>query len=77
MTDTQVMQDPYKSAIQGEKRVVHRFDHGIDVSINLSHVLLAIAVIAGIYYYKTRVSGSNSDDTDTPKNVIDTTEDIQ
>jgi len=42
----QVMSDPLPENIEGQKVVTHRFDHGIDWSVNVSHLLLAAAVLA-------------------------------
>jgi hypothetical protein len=75
MSDAQIMQDPYRSEIEGQKIVTHEFNHGIDYQINLSHVLLAIGIVVAIYVYKTRLTSSDDSETDTnTPNVIDTTD---
>lgn len=61
------MVDPPRENITGEKVVHHRFDHGIDWSVNVSHLLVALAVLAVLLYLKP---WSNSDDEDaTPGGV--------
>jgi len=42
----QVMSDPLPENIEGQKVVTHRFDHGIDWSVNVSHLLVGLAVLA-------------------------------
>lgn len=51
MTDD-LMVDPPRENITGEKVVQHRFDHGIDWSVNVSHMLIAIAVVVFLLYAK-------------------------
>lgn len=61
MADT-VMADPKPENIDGEKIVHHRFDHGIDWSVNVSHVLLALAVLAALaYLYRRREDSEDSE----------------
>jgi hypothetical protein len=53
----QVMSDPLPENIEGQKVVTHRFDHGIDWSVNVSHLLLAVAVLAVAWIvYRQRAS---------------------
>jgi hypothetical protein len=59
MTDD-VMTDPLPENIEGQKVVTHRFDHGIDWQVNVSHVLLAVVAVAVVFVvYKNR-DGENS-----------------
>jgi len=62
MTDD-VMVDPPRENIDGEKIVHHRFDHGIDWQVNVSHVLLALVVLALAVVY---LKGRDSSDDDSP-----------
>lgn len=57
------MVDPPRENIDGEKIVHHRFDHGIDWQVNVSHVLLAAAALAAIWYLSKRSSSDDEDGT--------------
>lgn len=61
MTDD-VMVDPPRENIDGEKIVHHRFDHGVDWEVNVSHVLLALVVLALAVIYLKGGEGSGDDD---------------
>lgn len=58
----QVMQDPPRENIDGEKIVHHRFDHGIDWSVNVSHVLIALAALAVLVYLARRSDDRDDED---------------
>lgn len=57
-----VMVDPPRENIEGEKIVHHRFDHGIDWSVNVSHVLIALAVLALLLYLKRQSDARDDED---------------
>lgn len=48
------MVDPPRENIDGEKIVHHRFDHGIDWRVNVSHVLIVVAAVALLIYLYRR-----------------------
>lgn len=56
-----VMQDPPAENIDGEKIVHHRFDHGIDWSVNVSHILIAVAVIAAVLYLRQQLDSDDDE----------------
>jgi hypothetical protein len=61
MTDD-VMTDPLPENIEGQKVVTHRFDHGIDWQVNVSHVLLAVVAVAVVFVvYKNRDPSEESE----------------
>jgi hypothetical protein len=60
----QVMADPAPENIEGQKVVTHRFDHGIDWEVNVSHLLIAVAVLAFVFYLHRRRAGSTADEQD-------------
>lgn len=46
------MADPLPENIDGQKVVTHRFDHGIDWKVNVSHLIVAIVVVAVLLWLK-------------------------
>lgn len=56
-----VMADPLPENIEGEKIVTHRFDHGIDWKVNVSHVILA-AILVGLVLWLKPWNHPNSED---------------
>jgi hypothetical protein len=44
-----VMADPPQENITGEKKVIHHFTNGIDWKVNVSHLLLAMGLVVGLY----------------------------
>ena len=57
------MVDPPRENIDGEKIVHHRFDHGVDWEVNISHVLLALVALVVVAVY---LKGRDSSDDDSP-----------
>jgi len=60
MTDD-AMIDPPRENIDGEKIVHHRFDHGVDWQVNVSHVLLAVVLLALAVVYLRGRNGSDDE----------------
>jgi hypothetical protein len=57
-----VMADPAPENIEGSKIVTHKFDHGINWEINLSHVFLAVAILAALWFLSDRLGGDDQDE---------------
>jgi hypothetical protein len=62
MSGDGVMADPLRQNIDGEKIVHHRFDHGVDWQVNVSHLLAAIGVALLILYLKPWNGANNQEE---------------
>jgi len=49
------MPDPAPENIDGAKIVKHRFHHGIDWQVNISHLVVGVAVIAAVLFLWSRL----------------------
>jgi hypothetical protein len=61
MTD-QVMADPMRENIDGQKLVSHSFEHNLRHRVDWGHVALAVAAVVAIYVLFVRRSGVEDDD---------------
>jgi hypothetical protein len=59
----QAMIDPLRENIDGEKLVHHRFKHGVDWRVNVSHLLVGAAVLVALAYLYRRDRANPDGDT--------------